>query len=285
MYRTRRKIKQLSEPLEPIFSITRYLLEKYFLVFRTIPFFIIIIACKIIVDTQTSGGLMPPISFLGNIIAASFFLFGFVLSANITEFRHGEKLPGEIVAHLEPFIDLSFRLKEKRGKDFEKIIKSSANLSKNIRHWLYKKISTDDMYKILRDFISHFREMSINRKISEKSYDVAISERNEIRQLVVEVDMIRKTTFVSAGYVIGELFSIFIIGILLITKFENEFEGLIVTGGLSFLFIYILFLIHDLDNPFSYSENEKLTSRVNLIQLKKFENRCENLLKENRVKG
>jgi len=80
-------------------------------------------------------------------------------------------------------------------------------------------------------------------------------------------------------------FFLFLLLEFLITKFENEFEGLIVTGGLSFLFIYILFLIHDLDNPFSYSENEKLTSRVNLIQLKKFENRCENLLKENQIKG
>lgn len=280
MHLSKKKTQQFKDPFEPIFSISRYLLEKYFLVFRTIPFVAVIIICKLIVDTQTVGGIMPPISFLGNIIAASFFLFGFVLSANFSEFRHGEKLPGEIVGHLEPFVDLAFRLKEKKGKDFEKIIRSSADLSRSIRYWLYKNISTDEMYNQLRDFVNHFRELTISKKLSEKSYDVAINERSEIRQLIVEVDMIRKTTFVSTGYVIGELFALFIIGILLITKFENKFEGIIVIGGLSFLFIYILFLIHDLDNPFYYSENDKLTSRVNLIQLKKFEKRCENLIKE-----
>lgn len=262
---------------EPVYSVTRYIYEKYFLVIKAVPYVFLALSIKYCISIL-GFDIVEYIPLFGNIIATNIFLFGYLIAENIREFRAGERMPGKIVSILEYFVDVSLKVKDEHND--KKALREVLRLSEKIRHWLYKKVSTEEMYEYLRSIIKLFRDYNKQNYISDKTFELVLRERNNLRLMIIEVDMMRKIAFVSAPYVIAEIFSFLIVLLLLFTKLPTLLDGMIIVGLVSFVFVYILLLIRDLDNPFSYSEEDKLTSRVNLVQLKKFEKRYKSELEE-----
>jgi hypothetical protein len=89
-------------------------------------------------------------------------------------------------------------------------------------------------------------------------------EQATIRKIVMRIDTIRDTSFVPAAYAIAEIATALLIGGLLLTELGPLREEIFYTALPSFLMIYLILLIRDLDNPFNYSNDEADTVEVSI---------------------
>jgi hypothetical protein len=78
-------------------------------------------------------------------------------------------------------------------------------------------------------------------------------EQNTIRRIITRIDTIRDTSFVSAGYTIAEIATALLFIGLLLTDIEPFYEAVFYVIAIGFFMAYLIALIRDLDNPFSYN--------------------------------
>jgi hypothetical protein len=81
-------------------------------------------------------------------------------------------------------------------------------------------------------------------------------EQSNLRRTLTRIHTIRETSFVSSGYLLADLVTILLCTGLILAKIEPFYESLFFAGIISYLMVYLLMLIRDLDNPFGYYERD-----------------------------
>jgi hypothetical protein len=104
------------------------------------------------------------------------------------------------------------------------------------------------------------------------------SEQAAMRRLVIRMDTMRRTSYVSAGYLIAEITAVVILVLLVITQIGEITPTALVVGVISFLLFYALALIRDLDNPFEYRDGKPGAADVDLEVLEHSKDRLLGLL-------
>ncbi len=79
------------------------------------------------------------------------------------------------------------------------------------------------------------------------------SEQHNLRRLFSRVNVIKKTRFLATGYAFLEVMTVVIICLLLFSKFDNYIVSIIIVSFVTQIFVYMVRLIHDIDEPFEYS--------------------------------
>jgi hypothetical protein len=99
-----------------------------------------------------------------------------------------------------------------------------------------------------------------------------------MRRLVIRMDTMRRTSYVSAGYLIAEITALATLTLLVITEIGPLAPTVLVVGVITYLFVYVLALIRDLDNPFEYRGGKPGAADVNLEVLENSERRLRGAL-------
>jgi predicted membrane chloride channel (bestrophin family) len=79
-------------------------------------------------------------------------------------------------------------------------------------------------------------------------------EQSNLRRTLIRIHTIRETSFVSAGYLLADIITVLLCIGLILAKIEPFYESLFFVSVISYLMIFLLMLIRDLDNPFGYYE-------------------------------
>jgi hypothetical protein len=77
-------------------------------------------------------------------------------------------------------------------------------------------------------------------------------EQGNLRRTLIRIHTIRETSFISSGYLLADFVTILLSIGLILAKIEPFYESLFFVSVISFLMIFLLMLIRDLDNPFGY---------------------------------
>jgi hypothetical protein len=72
---------------------------------------------------------------------------------------------------------------------------------------------------------------------------------------ISRIQTIRNTNFIKSGYALMELLIAAVLGLMIIVDFPSENVQWLVSGALSMVYVYMLLLVKDLDNPFGYGDN------------------------------
>ena len=80
-------------------------------------------------------------------------------------------------------------------------------------------------------------------------------EQSNLRRTIIRIHTIRETSFISAGYLLAYIITVFLCIGLILAKIEPFYESLFLVSVVSYLMIFLLILIKDLDNPFGYYES------------------------------
>ena len=80
------------------------------------------------------------------------------------------------------------------------------------------------------------------------------TEQSNLRRTLIRINTIRETSFVSTGYLLADLITFLLCVGLVLTFVDPFYESLFFAGVISYLMIFLLMLIRDLDNPFGYYE-------------------------------
>jgi predicted membrane chloride channel (bestrophin family) len=246
------------------------------LLIQALPVALGMIVLKWLYDESSAKHLeLSPL--LTGVIAAEVFIVGFMLAGTAGDFKEAERLPGELAANFETvadeclIMDAELKLPEAR-----QCLAQLVEIGHSVQIWLLQNKGFDKVMADLRALNPLF--MVFAPKIQAGFTTRLKSEQSTMRKLVIRMDTMRRTSYVSAGYLIAEITALVILVLLLITEIGEVTPTVLVVGVISYLLFYVLALIRDLDNPFEYHGHNPGAADVNLEVLVHSEDRLRGLL-------
>jgi hypothetical protein len=188
----------------------------------------------------------------GALFSAATFVIALILSGTLGDYRACEGMPAQIANALETINDTD-RMIAARYPDYDPqpLQQALANISRSILDWLQagKEFTTID------EAIDRLNPLLAKILVLENGTGLVTyiqTEQSKIRSLTRQMRGNRDTDFLAAAYVLLWLFLGGSIVALLLIHAEQFSENLTVSTLMFTLFVYLLFLIKDLDNPFQY---------------------------------
>ena len=153
---------------------------------------------------------------LTGLIAAEVFIVGFILSGTAADFKEAERLPGELAGSLDSIADECLIMHAELDlPEARHCVSLLADTNASIRRWLLHNDGLDDVLGLLRELNPLF--IVFAPKIQAGFTTRLKSEQSTIRKLVLRMDTMRRTSYVSAAYLIAEVTGLMILVLLLIT--------------------------------------------------------------------
>ena len=256
------------KPQELLISSSKRFWAKWALAFRVVPTLLLVGGLKYLAY-YFGYEVMELNALFTTLVAGTIFLLGFLISGVLSDYKESEKIPAEISATIRTMMDDCYTLY--KAKDIEEA-KDLALYLKDIYtyliRWFYKKIDTEEMLLKLRAMNDYF--IAFEKKGATPNIIIKIKqEQNYLRKMILRVETIRDTNFVSSAYTIVEFMGLVIALGLIITKIEPFYFGVALSMLVTFLITYMFYLIKDIDNPFDYSEKGESGTEVSLEPLHK----------------
>jgi len=245
----------------------KFNMVKWKLMITTLPITLFILLLKFGITHGLHYEGLVKFSEIGIVITGGVFLIGFMLAGTIADYKESEKIPAELACAIETIEDTvllghSF----KGGYDLSQVRKQLNEVTESIINWFKHGGSEEDVFRRINSITSIALTM-------EKAGIGAIAarvtgEQHNLRKLFSRVNVIKKTGFLVTGYALLEVLTVVIIVLMLVSKFENETISIIIISFITQIFIYMLRLIRDVDEPFEYSPAGKVrASDIDLFPL------------------
>lgn len=213
---------------------------------------------------------------LTGVIAAEVFIVGFILSGTAADFKEAERLPGELAGSLDSITDECLIMHTELGlPEARRCVELLADINASIHRWLLDDDGFDDVLDLLRRLNPFF--IVFAPKIQAGFTTRLKSEQANIRKLVLRMDTMRRTSYVSAGYLIAEITGLMILVLLVVTQIGQLAPTLLVVGVITYLLVYAVAMIRDIDNPFEYHDGRPGAADVDLGVLERCEERLRGL--------
>lgn len=257
--------------------VTRYVFRgNPRLLIAALPWVAVVIALKAVIEA-TDAHFFELSPLLAGAIGAEVFILGFLLNGTAGDFKEAEKLPGEVASSLETIADEclitheEFKLPEAKTG-----LRQLVEISRSVRMWLVHDRGLDDVLSDIRALNGPYRVFA---PVIQAGFTTRLkTEQAAIRKLVLRMDTMRRTSYVAAGYLIAEVTALLLMFVLVVTDLGAIAPTLVLVGLLSYLLIYLVSLIRDLDNPFEYHDGRPGAADVSLDVLERNEDRLRALL-------
>lgn len=222
------------------------------ILYEVIPFIIVIILAKYAVH---SFGLecITLNSIFSGIIGANVFLMGFLLNGVLSDYKESEKLPSELSSIMATMADeMEIITRSKKSPISIEAMKHLQGLAQSVNSWFHRKAESGEVHEKINGLNVHFMNFEA---LTQANFIARLKqEQNALRRLFTRICMIRDTSFISSGYFIASTTTILLIFGLVFSKIDPFSESFFFVSVVSYLLIYLIFLIKDLDNPFGYAE-------------------------------
>ena len=235
---------------------------KWMIVAKVIPIVAALFGAKLLVSL-TDADFITLTTLFGSIVAANVFLLSFLLAGTLADYKESERLPGELASSIESLADECLITRKSKGtQETEDAVMYMAGFASLVRRWFYRQERT----RTVMDRITGMNDIFLSfEPLTQPNFIVRMKqEQATIRKIVMRIDTIRDTSFVPAAYAIAELATALLIGGLLLTELGPLGEEIFYTVLPSFLMVYLILLIRDLDNPFNYSSQDAAAAEVSV---------------------
>ena len=182
------------------------------------------------------------------LLAATFFLLGFLLSGVLTDYKESEKLPGEMAVSLEAIADeAEYLYRTRRLAPARAVLRHLAALAGAMRDWFYGRATTVDLLDGVTALNDHFVALDAD---APPNFLVRMKqEQSALRASVIRIQTVRETSFVLPAYAIAEIAATLLVIGFLLARIDPFYESLFFVGLIAFVFTYMIALIRDLDDP------------------------------------
>jgi hypothetical protein len=247
---------------------------KWKLMLTTLPITLLILIMKFAITHGMGYEGLVKFSEIGIVVTGGVFLIGFMLAGTIADYKESEKIPSELACAIETIEDtLLLGHSFKGGYDLSETRRQLNEVTESIINWFKHGGSEEEVFRRINSITNLALTM-------EKAGIGAIAsrvtgEQHNLRKLFSRVNVIKKTGFLVTGYALLEVLTIVIIGLMLVSKFENETISVIIISFITQIFVYMLRLIRDVDEPFEYSTTGKVrASDIDLFPLLDYDTRA-----------
>lgn len=224
-------------------------MHKFKLVLKSLGLTLVLVIIKIVVDILGLDSLeTSPV--ITAIVAGVIFTIAIIFSGVLSDYKEAEKIPGEIAASVKSLyrdVGTADKLNNDLSIEMRSHIKSLVGvIVDNFQHnrWKLSEINAEI------DIV----DMDINT-LYDKGLPppIVVKMRNElaiIEKLANRVEIIMETQFIPAAYHISIASTVLVLLIVLFTRMDPLYVGILLYGAVSFVLTSLLLLIHDMDNPF-----------------------------------
>jgi len=257
-----------------------HLSSRWKLAVKTTPLVIFIILLKLLIHYLGYEFLTLNALFTA-IISANIFLIGFLISGVLADYKESEKIPSDIASSIATMADEGLIIiKNKNSVEAKNYLHHLKNFNESLIYWFYKKEKTENIMKQLKDFNDYF--LAFENQTQANFIARLKQEQSLLRKIVNRVHTIRETSFCGTGYAITEIITFFLTLGMIFIKIEPFYESIFFISFVSFILIYMIFFIKDLDNPFGYSKEDSLVEEVSLKPVldsqKRLEEYCKSIV-------
>ncbi len=248
-----------------IHKIKSLISRKWYIAIRVLPFIAIVICLKFV--AHYSGWEFLALNTLFTaIISANIFLIGFLISGVLVDFKESERLPGELAVALETFADECEILhQDKHDPTARALLLHTRDLADSIINWFCKNERTWVLFEKLEKLNYFLRKL---QPLIQPNFIVRLkNEQSYLRKIITRIHTIRETDFNPSGYAIAEIITFVLVIGLVFIKIDPYYQSVFFVSFVSFILIYMIILIKELDNPFSSSKEIEYTGDVSLKPL------------------
>jgi len=227
--------------------------KRHRLMARASAVVLVIIAAKLAIHAAGWEALSINALFSG-IVAANVFLMGFLLSGVMSDYKESERLPGEFATSLENLAeDVRGIALVRPDAPAGACLALLGDIGRDTLAWLYKKHRTGALLDHVNALTVHFAALE---PCTQPAFIVRLKhEQGNLRRIVMRIHTIRETSFVASGYLLADAITVLLCLGLVLARIEPFYESLFFVGVISYVMVFLLLLIRDLDNPFGYYEN------------------------------
>ena len=257
-------------------SLKHIISRKWYIAFRVLPYIAFVILLKFIAHYLGWEFLALNTLFTA-IISANIFLIGFLISGVLVDFKESERLPGELAVSLETFADECEILhNDKNDTTARELMLHIQDLTRSMINWFHKNERTTVLYEKLEK-LNYFLRML--QPLIQPNFIVRLkNEQSYLRKIITRIHTIRETDFNPSGYAIAEIITFILVTGLVFIKIDPYYQSVFFVSFVSFILIYMIILIKELDNPFSCHEQVEYTGDVSLKPLQDLVNRIDKKL-------
>jgi hypothetical protein len=242
--------------------------RKWAIAIKILPFLLVIFLLKLALHFL-GWEILSLNPLFTSLVAATIFLLGFLITGVLADYKESERMPGELASSMESLYDETSAIcKLKKSVQAKQFLTFQKDFVGKLLQWLHKKERTRNILGMIRqmnDFFIHLEPVAQAPSLSRMK-----QEQSNIRKAIIRIHTIRETSFVISAYAIAEALAFFLVLGMLLARMEPFYESLFFVTLVSFVVLYMIFLIKDLDNPFDYKSNGEHGSEVSLKPLHDF---------------
>lgn len=233
----------------PFKLVYEYVMIKWKLMLTTLPFVLVILSLIYLrVEVLHLASLLD-FSDTAPIITATALVIGFMLAGIMADYKEGEKLPADIASALQAIDDCIIAdAHQLSDSDFLMLKQKNLALCDHIMAWLFNRETAENSYAAMQNILCSQGASSAFKTNVLKNIDA-------LRRHITRVDVIRRTDFIKTGYALLEVFVTITVSLLVFANFKNPIAQYLVIAAISLIYIYMIRLIKDLDNPFDYEQD------------------------------
>jgi hypothetical protein len=189
------------------------------------------------------------------LVASTVFLLGFLLNGVLADFKESEKLPSEVASCLMLIAREIRAVPIHNPKaNVEEAMVAIGDLSQAVLKWI--KRSDSSTQELLRVY-DHAHDQVVLASCWLNASSLKGRLMNEMSYLlrsIHRIDVIRETDFVTMVYWLANLSTIILCGGLIFASGYPQQDSAFFLFVISFLLVFVLHLISDIDNPFGFSD-------------------------------
>jgi hypothetical protein len=245
-------------------------MRKWRLLLTTLPVVVAMLVLKLVIERLSGHGGWVDFSDVSAVLTAGAFLIGFMLAGTMADFKESEKLPSELVTTLETIEDLIVVSACKPGFDAAPARRDLAAVAERVLQWLDKQAPLESVHLAIEAMNGHFQSMDLAGATAHANRSIVFM--NAVRRIVGRMDVIRRTGFLQTGYAILEVIVVSILLLLLASRFKTLVAEYTLVVSISMIYVYMLRLIRDIDDPFDYGVDSegKGAAEVELFPLTEY---------------
>lgn len=227
---------------------------KWKLMLTTLPLVALVVATALVRDYVLEVKGIIEFSDVTPLLSGVALIVGLMLAGVLTDYKESEKIPGEIATTLETIGDTVQAViavsKEVEAGELEGRYRT---LVATVEDWFMRRTEVAQCYRALEEFRSAIR---IIHAAGVPYAARSLGEIHNLRRLVTRVEVISRTSFIPAGYALLDLLVATTVVLLLLSNYKSAIAEYFLITIFSLIYIYLVRLIRDVDDPFEYEPGQ-----------------------------
>jgi hypothetical protein len=236
---------------------------KWSILFKTIPFVLAVCATRFILQSKFDLNVDLKFADIAAILTATSLIVALMLSGVLADYKESERIPSNIGRALTNLEGLAWRGLALTNREGQWARERVLVMAEAIHDWITGQSESEEMWAAHRDATDLILE--VEKAGSPPHYIKRMLEINsELGSNLTRVQVIRDTSYIQPGYALMELLVGAVLILLTVVQFPAPYIEWPICSALTILYVFLIILIRDVDDPFEYDANGQATSAADV---------------------